>query len=650
MAGEDVHGEEAEIERSDGTRRSVLINAAPIRNARGEIVAGVGTISDISEEKKRERAAHFLDEISRQLASSLDYEATIQSILGLLVPRIADLVSIHHRRDDLMVRRSAAAASDPRINRLFQQADDEFPLPLPSVDPVAVAIRTGKAQLREAVDDELLKAIARDERQLQWLRSLGLQSAMVVPLTVRGKTIGALRIVSVTPRHRYTCDDLAFAEEIARRAALAIDNAQLFHKVTEAGKVARFLAEASHSLSSSLEYEEVLNRITRLAVPFFADFAMAHLKDGNGSAHHVASAHRDSGKDQLLAEAARLYRPDPSNKLCTVTRALSTGEPVLMERVTAELLDGQGFTPRVRELIGELAPVSWMTVPLVARDETLGTIVFASVDDRRRYEEDDLRLGQTIASRVALAMQNAKLYKKVQNALTTRDEVLAIVSHDLRNPLHTIGMTVQLLEDVPLEDIERKRHLGLIGRAKDRMNRLIQDLLDVTRVEAGQSLIIEPRPERPSAMIPEAVESFVTSAQEKNVELDYRVPEQIADVLVDRGRILQVLSNLIGNALKFTPEGGRIEVNAVQQDGVVLISVRDSGPGIPAEDQEKIFHPFWSAPRAARLGAGLGLTISRGIVQQHGGRLWVESREGAGSKFLFTLPAAPAQTTSMAAD
>ncbi|MGH7552783.1 MAG: GAF domain-containing sensor histidine kinase, partial [Longimicrobiales bacterium] len=294
-------------------------------------------------------------------------------------------------------------------------------------------------------------------------------------------------------------------------------------------------------------------------------------------------------------------------------------------------------------------PVSWMTVPLVARDETLGTIMFASVDAGRRYEAEDVSLGQRIASRVALAMQNALLYRKVQEALTTRDEVLAIVSHDLRNPLHTIGMSVQLLQDITLDETERQRHLDMIGRAKDRMDRLIQDLLDVARVEAGITLSVERRKESPSAVIREACESFVVSAREKRLRFECIVPEVLPEVLLDGDRILQVLCNLIGNAIKFTPEGGRVDVRAVEDRRMLLVSVRDTGPGIPQEDLDRIFQAFWQAPGGARLGAGLGLTIAQAIVEQHEGRISVSSREGKGSTFSFTLPLAEVQDQAQAA-
>jgi PAS domain S-box-containing protein len=650
LNGEVVQGEEAEIERIDGTRRTVLINSAPIRDARGGIIAGVAAVSDISDEKRREQDTRFLDEISRQLASTLDYDATIDAILQLLVPRLADFASVHHRVDDRMIRKWAAAGADPNVAQLFERVDQEYPLPLPSAHPVAVAIRTGKSQLRETVEDQLLKAIARDERQLQWLRSLGMHSAMAVPLIVRGKTVGALLLVSLSETRHYDCNVLAFAEEIARRAALAMDNAQLFRRVNENARAARFLSDAALSLSGSLEFEELLRRVTSLAVPFSADFAMAYATDEQGLARHVASAHRDSEQERWLIEAAGLYRPDPANLACTVSRALNTGRPVLIERVTARHLDEQGFGPRARKLFGELAPVSWMTIPLIARDRTLGAIVFASSDPARRYGAEDLWFGQRLASRAALAMQNALLYRGANEALTTRDEVLAIVSHDLRNPLHTIGMSVQLLQEFPLAEEERSRQLDVIGRAKVRMDRLIQDLLDVTRVESGRALSIELRRECPATFIREACQVFAGPAREKRVQFECTVPADIPDVLVDCGRILQVLSNLIDNALKFTPEGGRIEVRATPDTDAVQVSVQDTGPGIPPEDLDRIFHAFWQAPRSARRGAGLGLSISRGIIEQHGGRMWAESREGAGSTLSFTLPLADVKSRLHAAD
>ena len=189
----------------------------------------------------------------------------------------------------------------------------------------------------------------------------------------------------------------------------------------------------------------MLRHVTRLAIPFLADFTLAFLRDENGQARHVASAHKDAAKAQTLAEAAAQYRPDPDNPGCTVVQALSTGQPVVIAEVTPEILDAQRFGAKSREAFSALAPTSWMAIPLVARDTALGAMVFVSTNADRRYGARELRVAQRLADRAALATQNALLFRKEHDALATRDEVLAIVSHDLRNPLHTIGMSTQLL-------------------------------------------------------------------------------------------------------------------------------------------------------------------------------------------------------------
>jgi PAS domain S-box-containing protein len=651
LRGEIVQGEEAVIERLDGKRSIVRVNSAPIRDWRGVVSSAVAAIVDITDERQREEHARFLDDISRQLASTLDYEATIQAALQMLVPRYADAASIHHREGDILLRRWDTSGTNAEYDRKFRELERDYPLQLPSAHPVAVATRTGKSQLHEVVDETLLRTIARTEPELRGLIDLGIRSGMTLPLTVRGKTIGAMQFVSIHGGRQYTCTDLNFAEEITRRVALAIDNAQLFRSVTDNAHMSSFLSDAALALSGSLEHDEVLRRVTRLAVPFLADFTIAFLFDENGRPQHVASAHRDASKELLLVEAAEQLHHDPVHPASTVVQALSTGRPVIVERVTPDALDEQGIAGKARELVTALAPTSWMTIPLMARDRTIGAIVFASVDPDRRYAAEDVRVAQMLADRAALATQNALLYRTEHDAVTTRDEVLAIVSHDLRNPLHTIGMSAQLLLDVPGNEAQRMKHLQIVVRAKDRMDRLIQDLVDVVRIKNGKTLAINIRKERPSPLLMEACEQFVEPAREKNVKLAWEVPDDMPDVMVDHGRIVQVLSNLIGNALKFTPEGGGIVVRA-ERDGErnIRISVRDSGPGIAAENLPRIFDAFWQAPRAARLGSGLGLTISRGIVKLHGGRIWAESREGVGSTFFFTLPSTDIAREQTAAD
>ena len=239
--------------------------------------------------------------------------------------------------------------------------------------------------------------------------------------------------------------------------------------------------------------------------------------------------------------------------------------------------------------------------------------------------------------------QRKQVESALQAAVSARDAVLGVVVHDLRNPLNTITMQASLLEREGPEPERRDQKARLvIMRAARRMNRLIQDLLDVSRVEAGE-LRMEFTPLSAADLVREAFEANAPLAAAAGLELSLDLTDDVGDVLGDRLRLLQVLDNLLGNALKFTPRGGRIVVRVSASRKEVRFAVADTGSGIAPEGLAHVFDPFWQATaRAGRLGAGLGLPITKGIVEAHGGRIWVDSAVGMGSTFSFTIPAAPA--------
>ncbi len=294
---------------------------------------------------------------------------------------------------------------------------------------------------------------------------------------------------------------------------------------------------------------------------------------------------------------------------------------------------GEGAEPRVLSSPDGPTPEGGpaLTVPIPN-----GELVLVRASGGPGFSRDDARVAELFAAQAGVAIENARLYREAQRASRAREDVLASVSHDLRNPLNAIHLAAEVLRVEPGVSVEAARVIDRIERSVDRMNRLVRDLLDAAQIDAGR-LRAEPRPEALRTIVEDVVDGFTGAAREKCVRLATEVPALA--VLCERDLVLRVLSNLIGNALKFTPAEGRIAVSAVERGEEVEIAVADTGPGIPADAMEHLFARYWQRG-ADRRGSGLGLYIARGIVEAHGGRIWVESELGAGTTFRFTLPRA----------
>jgi PAS domain S-box-containing protein len=291
---------------------------------------------------------------------------------------------------------------------------------------------------------------------------------------------------------------------------------------------------------------------------------------------------------------------------------------------------------------------SMIAVPLRIDGRSLGVLHVGTLE-RRRFREEEATLLQLIADRVAVAIDHARVYDEerraredAQRAVRAREELLAVVSHDLRNALNTILLGARAAERRASEaaDAALSRNVEVIARAADQMSRLIRDLLDSAKIEA-EGLSLRSQPESVRALVHAARDAARPLAEEKAVRLEADVAPELPAVRCDRERVLQVLSNLLGNAVKFTPEGGGVAVRAVGREGAsVVLAVEDTGPGIAPDVLPRIFERRWRADPTSPEGSGLGLYIAKGIVEAHGGRMWAESRVGEGSRFLFTLPIA----------
>jgi PAS domain S-box-containing protein len=291
---------------------------------------------------------------------------------------------------------------------------------------------------------------------------------------------------------------------------------------------------------------------------------------------------------------------------------------------------GERAEVRGRRKNGEIFPAEASISKFEVDGRHVFTAVLRDVTERRAAEAERARLLE--AERAARAA--------AELALLARDEVLAVVSHDLRNPLSVIDMCAASLSDkLAAQDSGTRNLVAMIESSTQWMNRLIEDLLDVARMEAGR-LTLEREPRDLVLVISEATMMLEPLIAEKSLTLHEALPEYLPRVTVDARRVVQVLENLVSNAVKHTAPGGEIHISADSADGEVRIAVRDTGSGIPAENLPHLFDRFWQARGARRGGAGLGLAIAKGIVEAHGGRIWVESELGAGSTFSFSLPLA----------
>lgn len=403
--------------------------------------------------------------------------------------------------------------------------------------------------------------------------------------------------------------------------------------VTEAKRTeeaANFLAEMSRILAVSLDPNDALRQLASLLVPSFADYCVTYAVNKD-AIEPLGFAHCDPAKVALtetLAHRVPVSKRDERGPGQVIQR----GEPCLTQSVP----NIAGDAP-VAAMHRALGPRSIMIVPLNARGRTLGAIAFATTDSSgRRFGQDDLKIAMELANRAALLVDNARLYAEAQSAIRARDEMIAFVSHDLRDPLQTItsataALRYALLEENGIESVES------IALASTQMQLLVQDLLDISRIDAGR-LGIEWETTDVADLVREALKLFQPQVECKGLRLEHRVAADLPLITVDRHRIMRALCNLIGNAMKFVSAGGSITLGATQKDDAVHVWVSDTGPGIAADQQGKVFDRFWSGDRSIGGGTGLGLAVAKAIVEAHGGRIGVSSRVGTGSTFFFTLP------------
>jgi PAS domain S-box-containing protein len=397
----------------------------------------------------------------------------------------------------------------------------------------------------------------------------------------------------------------------------------------------QFLAEAGEKLATAFGSSETLTKVARLAVPTIADGCILENRVGNGFLAG-ASAHVDPGIEDILDEIC-LAGPRTPAKDHPLTAILDSPSLVLLRSNAASLLIAASVTPAYLKAMTAMNPESALFLPLVAREQLIGALTLFRA--KGSFDRDEIGFAEDLARLAALALDNARLHDTVRASLRARDEMVGVVSHDLRNPVAAVKMLSRMMLLAPDGGANPRESIELIAQAAEQMDALIRDLLDVNRLDGGK-LVISPVPVDPSELLTDSLQTLRPLVEEKVISLDLEIEPALPKVMADRERIQQALSNLVGNAIKFSPAGSTIVVGARGESDDVIISVLDRGRGIAAEHLPRVFDRYWQSSRTDRQGAGLGLAIAKGIVEAHGGRIWIESNPGEGTTASFSLPLA----------
>ena len=402
----------------------------------------------------------------------------------------------------------------------------------------------------------------------------------------------------------------------------------------------RFLAEATTRLSSSLDLHTTLESIARLVAERVADYCLVDVRSDDGQGVERMAAVAREPRNRPLAEELLRFTP-PRGPDSPIWRVLETGRSELLPEMTQATLEAAAQNAEHRAVLERVGPRSVMLVALKARERTLGALTAVSHDPARRYTEHDLRFLEDLAWRAALAVDNARLFRRAEQAVEARDEFVAIATHELRTPLSALSLQLVSLQRameagrMPTPE-QLRQSLVKARRQTEWLGQLVHHLLDVSRISTGRMEL-----EREQVELRELVELLVMCFEEKLASAGI-TPVVRADVpvvaRVDRLRVEQVLMNLLSNAMKYAP-GQPVELSVERQEREVVLGVKDKGPGISSEAQARIFDRFQRASaRHSRESLGLGLYVSRQIARAHGGELTVESTPGQGSHFRLRLP------------
>jgi PAS domain S-box-containing protein len=611
-----------------GSERTFALKATPLASS-GTLPAGVMvTLHDVTELKRAEDFQRFLADVSTVLSSSLDYETTLATLGSLAVPRLGDWALLHCLEEDGSIRHMALASCEA-----LSPAEIAALVPLYELAPDAAhgypqVMRSGQAELLAHVDDNHLQAIARGGDHLEILRQAGFQSSMVVPLTARSRSLGALSFLITVSRRQFGAGDLALAEEFAWRAALALDNARLYGTVRRRLAEQTTLQRVARAINSTIGLDQIFETVVaQISAGFGYQLVRIYLRAGDSLELQAHVGYRQVLEHLPIA-------------MGLAGRVARSGEPSFVRDTSAD--------PEFIEVAEGTKQA--ICVPLTsAEGQVLGTLLVESTG-QPRLSEDDFAMLLLLADQVSVAVTNARLFSELRAseaaagaATRAKSAFLANMSHEIRTPMNGVLGAVQMLERTKLSELQGEL-VKLAHTSGDALLTVIDDILDFSKIESGQiSLAHAPFDLR--RCVEESFDLVAVRAQQKQLDLGYTIARHCPTMLVgDAGRLRQILINLLNNAVKFT-EAGEV---ALLVDAQPLhdsqyqfrFAVRDTGIGIAPDDMGRLFESFSQIDNAAtrqHSGTGLGLAISKRLTELMGGTMWAESQPGHGSTFHFTI-------------
>jgi PAS domain S-box-containing protein len=640
LRGESVLGLETVRLRKDGSDVRVRIFGAPLTGGAGEIRGVMALFEDVSVEREAELARsrsegrlHFLAEAGRVLASSLDPEVTLREVARLAVPRIADWCAIYLLKDG-KPKLVEVAHKNPEKVDAARRLREHYPTDPASPHSVNAVMRTGQPLLIPEITEEMIQGAVRDDAHLALIDELRLGSALAVPLVARGVTVGAISLITESGGRRFDEDDLEFAQELATRAGLAVENARLYAEAAQSADEERALRQATETVAASTTIQEVIQAIAEGSL-------IATGADGS----FVERITESADEIEVIA-AGGAYAPEPGMR---APLRGSFAEEALRLRLPVHVSNLRQRRSPVLSAVGAACEGACSALVLPLRDGggPIGTLVLVRNASDGFTKAQSARastfaeLGSLAFRRINLLQETMQRRAELERVTESRARLVRGFSHDLKNPLGAVDGHLELFEEGILGPLTPKQRES-VSRSRNAIRSaldLIQDLVELASAEAS---VVELRlgPTDMASIAREVVEEQLPTAQKKGLSLvlDDRTDGPIIES--DPLRAKQILGNLVSNAIKYTDEGWvKVVVEALSdaQSSYLFVRVSDSGRGISSEHRHVLFQEFGRVA-TDKEGAGLGLAISKRLAHALQGDITVESEAGRGSTFTLWLP------------